>query len=83
MFLLYLLGCRTSIQFDFLAVLVVFVFKFVVVLWVVQGGTVCLPAPPSRLEVDLLDFYHMLNAGILEVNRTPTVCSQLLPDTKI
>ena len=27
MFLLYLLGCRTSIQFDFLSVLTVFVFK--------------------------------------------------------
>ena len=27
MFLLYLLGCRTCIQFDFLSVLVVFVFK--------------------------------------------------------
>ena len=27
MFLLYLLGCRTSIQFDFLSVVVVFVFK--------------------------------------------------------
>ena len=51
MFLLYLLGCWTSIQFNFLSVLVVFVFKFVVVLFVVQGGTVCLPMPPSWLEV--------------------------------
>ena len=53
MFLLYLLGCWTSIQFDFLSVLVlVFVFKFVVVLLlVVQGGTVCLPMPPSWPEV--------------------------------
>ena len=41
MFLLYLLGCWTSIQSNFLAVLVDFVFKFVVVfLLVVQRGTV-------------------------------------------
>ena len=52
MFLLYLFGWRTSIQFNFLSVLVVFVFKFVVVrLLVVRGGTVCLPMPPSWLEV--------------------------------
>ena len=41
-------------QFDFLSVLVVFVFKFVVVLLlVVQGGTVCLPMTPSWLEVTI------------------------------
>ena len=32
-------------QFDFLSVLVVFVFKFVVFILVVQGGKVCLPKP--------------------------------------
>ena len=52
------LGCRTSIQFDFLEVLVVFVFKFVVVLLlVVRGGTVCLPMPPSWPEVLSLIFF--------------------------
>ena len=52
MFLLLLLGCRTSIQFDFLAVLVLFAFKFVaVLLLVVRGGKVYLPMPPSWLEV--------------------------------
>ena len=44
-----------SIQFNFLSVLVVFVFKFVVVLLLfVQGGTVCLPTPPSWPTVTLL-----------------------------
>ena len=34
MFLIYLLGCQTSIEFDFLSVLVVFVFKlFLSVFW--------------------------------------------------
>ena len=48
MFLLYLLGCWTSIQFDFLLVLVVLCFYIVVVLLlVVQGGAMCLPMPPS------------------------------------
>ena len=48
---LQLPGCQTYIQFDFLAVLVIF-FKFVVVLLlVVQGGKVYLPMPPSWLEV--------------------------------
>ena len=48
MFLLYLLGCWTSMWLDFLSVLVVFCFKIVVVLLlVVQGGAVCLPTPPS------------------------------------
>ena len=48
MFLLYLLGCQTSIQFDFLSVLAVFCFEIVVVLLlVVQGSTVCLPTSPS------------------------------------
>ena len=43
-----LVGHWTSIQFDFLSVLVVFVFKFVVVvLLVVRGGIACLPTPPS------------------------------------
>ena len=56
MFLLQLLGCQTSIQFDFLSVLVVFVFIFVVVLLlVVWGGTVCLPMPPSWLEVHIVN----------------------------
>ena len=40
------------VRLDFLAFLVVFVFKFVVVLHlVVQGGKVYLPMPPSWLEV--------------------------------
>ena len=57
MFLLYLFGCRTSIQFNFLSVLVVFVFKFVVVLLlVVQGDTVCLPMPPCWPELPQLYF---------------------------
>ena len=52
MFLLYLLGYWTSIQFDLLSVLVAFVFKFVVILLlVVRGGTVYLPTPPSWPEV--------------------------------
>ena len=45
------------IQFDFLSVLVDFVFKFVVVLLlVVRGGTVCLPTPPSWPEVPWVSF---------------------------
>ena len=44
MFLLYLLGYRTSIQFDFLAVLVV------ILLLVVQGSEVYLPTPSSWPE---------------------------------
>ena len=51
MFLLYLLGCRTSIQFDFLSVLVVFLFLNCCCLLVVRGGTVCLPMSPSWPEV--------------------------------
>ena len=51
MFLLQLLGYWTSIQFNFLAVLVIFVFKFVIVLLVVWGSKVYLPIPPSWLEV--------------------------------
>ena len=52
MFLLYLLGCQTSIQLDFLTVLVDIVFTFIVaLLLVVRGGTVCLPMPPCWLEV--------------------------------
>ena len=51
MFLLYLLCCQTSIQFNCLSVLVVFRFLTVVVLLVVRGGTVCLPTPPSWLEI--------------------------------
>ena len=39
--------CQTSIHFDFLAVLFIFCFKFVVVLLlVVQGGKLYLPMPP-------------------------------------
>ena len=57
MFLLYLLGCQTSIQFNFLSVLVVF--KFVVLLLVVQGDTVCPLMPPSWLEVQLKSFISL------------------------
>ena len=58
MFLLLLLSCWTSIQFDFLTVLGVFVFKFVIVLLlVVQEGTVCLPMPPSWPEVQTYAMY--------------------------
>ena len=65
MFLLYLLGCGTSIQFDFLAVLVVF--KFVVVLLlVVRGGTVCLPTPPSPNYHGLSAFTFVFSNLILE-----------------
>ena len=54
MFLVYLFGCRTSIQFDFLSVLVFFFFLSVIVLLlVVGGGTVCLPTPPSWPEVGM------------------------------
>ena len=54
-FLLYLLGCWTSIQFDLLSVLIVFCFYIVVVLLsVVRGGTVCLPTSPSWSE-DICD----------------------------
>ena len=51
-FLLYLLGCRTSMQFDFMSVLVVLFFFLIldVLLLVVRGGTVCLPMPPSWPE---------------------------------
>ena len=57
MFLLYLLGCQTSIQFDFLSALFLFFFLIVVVLLlVVRGGTVCLPMPPSWPEVPDLYF---------------------------
>ena len=56
MFLLYLLGCQTSMRFDFLSVLVVLCFKIVVVLLlVVREGMVCLPTPPSWLEVSYKD----------------------------
>ena len=41
MFLLYVLGCRTSLLFNFLSVLVV------------RGGAVCLPTPPSWPEPNL------------------------------
>ena len=55
MFLLYFLDCRTSIQFDFLSVLVVFCFEIVVVLLLlVLGSTVYLPMPPSWPEVSLM-----------------------------
>ena len=39
MFLFYLLGCRTSLQFNFLSVLVV------------RGGAVCLPMLPSWFQI--------------------------------
>ena len=52
MFLLLLLGCRTSIQFNFLAVLVIFLHIFVfVLLFVVRACKVYLPMPPSWSEV--------------------------------
>ena len=42
MFLLYLLGCRTSLPLDFWSVLVVFCFEIVVLPLLVQGGgSVC------------------------------------------
>ena len=55
MFLLELFGCQTSIQFDVLAVLVIFCFKFVVLL-IVQGGKVYLPTPTPWPEVHTLTF---------------------------
>ena len=36
-----------------------FVFKFVVLLLVEQGGRVCLPMPPSLLEVHLLSIFYL------------------------
>ena len=52
-FLLYLLGSWTSMQFDFLSVLVV-VFKLLLsFFWLC---TVCLPTPPSWPEVRCEDF---------------------------
>ena len=63
MFLLYLLGCWTCIQLDFLSVLVVF--KFVVVLLlVVWGGTVCLPTPPSWPEVWFWIYFKGRASGV-------------------
>ena len=50
MCLLYPLGCRTSIQFDFLSVLVGFCFKVVFLLLVLWGRKVYLPTPPSWPE---------------------------------
>ena len=48
----FLFGCQTSIQLNFLTVLVVLVFKFVVILvLVVQGSQVYLPMPLSWPEV--------------------------------
>ena len=58
-------------QFDFLSVLVVFVFKFVVVLLVVLGGTVCLYCPtysfsfcfsfPDFSWIDCLLLFHFVS----------------------
>ena len=46
------LGCWTSTQFVFLAILVVFVFKLVVILLlVVRGSKAYLPTSPFWLEV--------------------------------
>ena len=57
MFLLYHLGCQTSIQFNFVAVWLFFVFKFfVVLLLVVQGGKVYLPLLPCWPEAHYPDF---------------------------
>ena len=42
MFLLYLLGCQISIQFDFLSVLVVFVFKLLLSFWLCEEVQ-CIP----------------------------------------
>ena len=66
MFLLYLLGSRTSIQCDFLSVLVVFCFHIVVVLLlVVRGGTVCLPTPPSWLELWIVFLIPLSDSSFL------------------
>ena len=89
MFLLYLLGCWTSVQFNFLSVLVVFVVKFVVVLLlVVQGGTMCLPMTPSWPEVPasflvpgglLLQSHSLLGPPLIYVHRSSfTLVSSIL-----
>ena len=41
-----------------------FVFKFVVLLLVVRGGTVCLPTPPSWLEVQFCLLINLLIKNI-------------------
>ena len=57
MCLLYLLGCWTSIQFNFLSVMIGFCFfKLLSFFWLCRGGTVCLPMPPSWLEVSEENF---------------------------
>ena len=56
---------QTSIQFGFLPVLVVFCFLIVVVLLlVVQGDTVCLPTPPSWLEVVFIHLEFIFVYGV-------------------
>ena len=57
--------CRTSIHFDFLAVLLFFVFKFVIVLhFCVRGGTVCLPTPPSLGWKSALEHLFAIHQGL-------------------
>ena len=57
------LSCWTSRQFSFLAVLIIFVLRLVVILlMIVQGGQVCLLTPPSWAGV--LQMYKFLNANI-------------------
>ena len=56
-----------------ISVLVVFVFKFVVVLLlVVVGGTVCLPMPPSWLEVSAL-FFNQQNCSCNCISWEPKI----------
>ena len=64
---LYLIGCWTSLQFDFLSVLVVFCFQIIVVLLLVaQGSTVCLPTPPPWPEVSLYDLFNIVLDGVCQ-----------------
>ena len=73
MFLLYLLGCWTSIQFDFLSVLVVFCF-YIVVLLVVRGGAVCLPMLPSWPEATIL---LLLITAVVNIYSLHVMCQEL------
>ena len=52
-----------------------FVFKFVVVLLVVRGGAVCLPTPPSWLEVS----GHILSVSSLRSSHTCLSSGLLCP----
>ena len=59
MFCLHLLGCQTSMRFDFLSVLVVFFILNCFLLLVVRGGAMCLPMPPSWFPQILIDHRDM------------------------